>query len=310
MVHFDQNRVAHAFLNAARQTTHVGDKQVVAHELNALAEHVGQLLPCGPIVLVQSVLDGHDGVLVAPAFPKVHHFSTRALVSGRLKLVKAAFLVVELRGCGVHGQKHVFSGTVSRLFNGAQNDFHGFFVASQIGGKSAFVSHVGAVTLAFQHALQVVEDLRAHAQAVREGLGAHRHHHEFLDVNLVVRVRAAVQDVHHGNGQRPGIHPTHVPVQGLAQAVRSSACHRKAHAENGVGPQIAFVLRAVDFKHGLVNETLVGDVEAHKRFLQFNVDVRNGFLHALAHPSVSAIAKLNGFVDTRRRSRRNRRTAK
>ena len=268
------------------------------------------MLPRGPIVFVQSVLDGHDGVLVAPAFPKVHHFSTGSLVSGRLKLVKAAFLVVELRGRGIHGQKHVFSGTVSRLLDGTQDHFHGFFVASQVGGEATFVTHVGAVALALQHALQVVEDLRAPAQAVRESLGAHRHHHEFLNVNLVVSVRSAVQDVHHGNGQRSCIHPTDVAVQGVAQAIRSGTRHCEAHAEDGVGAQVAFVLRAVHFEHGLVNETLVGDVEAHKRFLQFNVDMRNGFLHALAHPGVSAIAKLHSFVDTRGRPRWNRRTAK
>ena len=88
----------------------------------------------------------------------------------------------------------------------------------------------------------------------------------------------------------------------MTQAVGGRTGHGEAHTKDGVGTQIAFVLCAVNLQHGLVNETLVCDVEAHKRFLQFCVDVRHSLLHALAHPGVSAIAKLNGFVDTRGRS--------
>ena len=48
-----------------------------------------------------------------------------------------------------------------------------------------------------QHFLQRVEDLRAVAQRLRRSRRADRQDHEFLDVDAVVRVRAAVDDVHH-----------------------------------------------------------------------------------------------------------------
>ena len=65
-----------------------------------------------------------------------------------------------------------------------------------------------------------------------------------------------------------------------------------------VGRLISEMLKTVAFQTvgGMVDG---GDVEADQGFLQFDVDVRNGFLDALAHPGVSAIAKLNGFMDTR-----------
>ena len=296
MVHLDQDGVADTFLDATRQTAHVGHKKVVAHQLHAVAHHVGELLPRRPVVFVQAVLDGHDGVLVAPPLPEVHHLRTCALVACAFELVQTALLVVELRRGRIHGQQHVLTWTVSRLFYRLEDHFHSFFVAAQVGGKATFIPHVGAVALGLQHALEVVEDLGAHAQAVGERLCAHRHDHEFLDVDLVVGVRATVQDVHHGHGKGACTHTPHVAVQWQSKAIRCGTCGGKADAQNGVRTQVSFVLRAVQFQHGLVDETLVCDVHAHKRLLQFVVHVGHCAFHALAHPSVSAVAQFDRFV--------------
>jgi hypothetical protein len=53
----------------------------------------------------------------------------------------------------------------------------------------------------------MVEDLGTHPQALAEALGTHRHDHEFLDVHVVWGVRAAIQDVHHGNREKTGFGP-------------------------------------------------------------------------------------------------------
>ena len=47
-----------------RQALGVGDEEVVADDLDLVAELVGQELPAVPVVLGQAVLDGDDGVLV------------------------------------------------------------------------------------------------------------------------------------------------------------------------------------------------------------------------------------------------------
>ncbi len=55
-----------------------------------------------------------------------------------------------------------------------------------------------------QRALQRVEDLGSHAQAVPERARADRDDHELLEVDLVVGVRAAVEHVHHRHRQHVG----------------------------------------------------------------------------------------------------------
>ena len=54
-----------------------------------------------------------------------------------------------------------------------------------------------------QHLLERVEHLDAHAEAFGKGVGADRHDHELLRVDVVRRVRAAVEDVHHRHRQHP-----------------------------------------------------------------------------------------------------------
>jgi hypothetical protein len=58
-----------------------------------------------------------------------------------------------------------------------------------------------------------VEDLDACAQGLAEGAHARRHDHEFLDVETVVGVGAAVEHVHHGHGHDARPRPAQVLVE-------------------------------------------------------------------------------------------------
>ena len=58
-----------------------------------------------------------------------------------------------------------------------------------------------------------MKHLNAHAQAVAESACAHRHHHELLHVHVVVGVTAAVDDVHHRDGQGAGVRAAEVAVE-------------------------------------------------------------------------------------------------
>ena len=70
----------------------------------------------------------------------------------------------------------------------------------EIGREAALVAHAGHMPVRFQNGLQGMENLRAHAQRIAESHGPDGHDHEFLDVQVVGGVRAAVDDVHHGHG--------------------------------------------------------------------------------------------------------------
>ena len=51
----------------------VGYKQVVTHQLALVADGVGKGLPAVPVIFVEAILNGYDGVLVAPVLIEAHH---------------------------------------------------------------------------------------------------------------------------------------------------------------------------------------------------------------------------------------------
>ena len=96
-----------------------------------------------------------------------------------------------------------------------------------------------------QHALEGVVDLGAPAQALGKAPGAHRHDHELLEVDVVVGVHAAVEDIHHGRGQQMGVDTAQVLVQRQARRLGCGAGNCQRHAQNGVGAELGLVGRTV-----------------------------------------------------------------
>ena len=88
LVDLDEDRVGDAGLDPAAQALGVGDEEVVADELAAVADLVGQGLPAVPVLLVHPVLDRDDRVAVDRVGP----------VGGQLGRGERAVLVGELVG--------------------------------------------------------------------------------------------------------------------------------------------------------------------------------------------------------------------
>ena len=61
LVDLHQQRVGDTALDALLQTLRVGDEQVVADDLNPLADRSGQFRPTVPLVLAQRILDETSG---------------------------------------------------------------------------------------------------------------------------------------------------------------------------------------------------------------------------------------------------------
>ena len=70
-------------------------------------------------------------------------------------------------------------------------------MAGDVGREAAFVADRGAHALVVDDLLQRVEDLGAVAHRLAEARRADRDDHQLLQVEVVVGVRAAVDDVHH-----------------------------------------------------------------------------------------------------------------
>ena len=191
----------------------VGDEQIVAHQLDLLAERVGQQLPAVPIVFGHAVFDRDDGrILAHPVGPELHHLLAGALaLVGLLEDVLA--VLEELAGGRVEADADLLAGLVAGLRDGFEHALDGFLVRLQIGREAALVAHRGRVALLAEHLLQRVEDFDAHAQRFAEARRAEGRDHEFLQVDRVVGMRAAVDDVHHRHGQGAGADAAQVAIE-------------------------------------------------------------------------------------------------
>ena len=299
LVDLDQDGVANLLLNAGGQPLHVGDEQVVAHQLDAVADGLGQHGPALPVGLGHAVLQGDDGVGISELLPHVDQLLLSQLLAGLGLDIALLLLVPPLGGSGIDGDLEVLAGLVAGLLDGGHDDLQGVLILLQVGGIAALVAHAGGGgTVLLQDGLQGVEDLGAAAQSLAEGGGGDRHDHELLDLHVVGGVSAAVQDVHHGHRQLLGVDAADIVVQSHAQGLGSSLGAGQGRAQNGVGAQAALVGGAVQLDHSLINGHLIQDVHADQALSDLGVHVLHGVLHALAQiAALVAVAELAGLID-------------
>src|SRR6059058_5267221 len=89
------------------------------------------------------------------------------------------------------------AGYVAGLLDRLHDQLDRLFMVGHRRGEAAFVADRRAQALRVQDLFQGVEHLGAVADGFLERRRAERDDHEFLDVQVVVGVRAAVDDVHH-----------------------------------------------------------------------------------------------------------------
>ena len=139
-------------------------------------------------------------------------------------------------------------------------------------------------------------DLNAPAEALGVGVGAQRNDHEFLDVDVGVRVGAAVEDVHQRNGQDVRVRAAEVAVERQRSGFGGCAGYGQGNAEDGVGAQAGLVLGSVQVDHGLVDGPLVCSIEPQQSGLDLVDHGFDGLQHALALVAVLfPVAALVGF---------------
>ncbi len=116
--------------------------------------------------------------------------------------------VVELGGRHIQGDKYLFAGRIASLGDGFHDQIECFLIATQVGGKSTFIAHGRIEFSRAQHFLQMMENLDAGPEGIAETVEAERHDHEFLDINGIVSMLPAIDDIHHRRRQRC-VHPCH-----------------------------------------------------------------------------------------------------
>ena len=162
-----------------------------------------------------------------------------------------------------------------------------------------------------QHALEGVVDLGAPTQALGKARGAHRHDHELLEVDVIVGMHAAVEDVHHRCGQQMSVDAAQVLAQRQARRLGSGAGNGQRHAQDGVGTELGLVGGTVRGNQRGIDSALVEGVEAHDGVSALVVDVLDGLRNALAQvAALVAIAQLAGLKGAGRSTRRHHCAAK
>ena len=311
LVDLDQDRVGGTQLNALLEALGVGDEQVVAYELHLIANATGELDPAVPVLLGHAVLDGDDGIGVDELLPVIDHLGTRVLHALALELIHTGLGVVELGGRRVHGVHEVDAGLKASLLDGLGDVLERLGIGLKVGGKAALVAHAAAQAGLVQHALEGVVDLGAPTQALGKARGAHRHDHELLEVDVVVGMHAAVEDIHHRCGQQVGVDATQVLVQRQARRLGSGAGNGQRHAQDGVGTELGLVGGTVRGNQRGINGALVEGVETHDGVSALVVDVLDGLRNALAQVATFvAVAQLAGLKGAGRSTRRHHCAAK
>jgi len=304
LVELDQNGVGHARVNALGQNGRVGDKDVVAHELHGISQLERQIPPTVPILFAQAVLNGQDRILGRKFTQPVDHFGRgEGLVFAGQHI---AAIAEKLGGGRVYAQSHFVAGLITGFLNGLDQVAESLFVILQVGGETAFVAHAGGMAVRMQNGFQGMKDLGPDAQGIAECLGAHRQDHEFLDVQTVVRMGAAVDHVHERHGQHLGVDAAQILMKRQGEKLAGGPGRGHGYAEHGVGPQAALVLRAVQVNQSIVDLHLAQGIHADDGFGDFAVHMFHGLEHALALvPFFIAIAQFQGFARARGRARRH-----
>ena len=168
-------------INGLAQAVGVGDQQVVADQLHAVADGFRERAPAVPVILAQPVFDRHDGEALDPLGPQLNQFGSGQRAAFLREHV-ATGIIHQLGGGGVDRQKDVTPGFVAGPVDSFEDDLEGSGIGSQAGRESPLVAHAGSKPSFRQHVVELVIDLDRRAQRFGERSGGYRHHHEFLKV--------------------------------------------------------------------------------------------------------------------------------
>src|SRR5438270_347286 len=112
----------------------------------------------------------------------------------------------------IESDGNLLAGFVSSLLNGFEHDLNCLNVRLHRWSEAALISNSGVVAALFEHAFQCVKDFNAPAQRIRKRLCADRHNHEFLKINVVIGMSAAVEVRHHRSWQRVGASSAQIAI--------------------------------------------------------------------------------------------------
>lgn len=259
LVDLQQQAVAGVLLDGGLDALWVGDGQVVADNLNASAGV--ELRPCRPVVLVERILNAHDGEVLDELHVQIAELVRRdvarlVLVLVLLEQIVRLVLVHELRGGDVHADLDLAG--VAGLLDGLDDQLQTGAVVQDVGSEAALISDRGRVLaeLGLDDLGEVVVRLGAHLHRFREGFRAERQQHELLHGQHVAGVLSAVDDVEGGHWKPDVLVASEVrdvTVQRDALLGGSGLADGQRDAQNGVGSVFVLVGRSIELDHQFID---------------------------------------------------------
>ena len=203
----------------------------------------------------------------------------------------------ELARGWVKREGDVLADPVAGLLDRLGNETQGFIGGFQVWRETAFVADVGVVAGIVQALFQRLQHFGAHPHGVGHGRGGDRLDHEFLDVDRIVGMFAAVDYVHHRHRKGAGIGAADVTIQRLTLIGRSGLGRGQRDPEDRVGAEPSLVGGAVEVDHDIVDDHLLGCLEAADGFQNFSLHVGDRREHAFAaEAGFVAVAQFDSLV--------------
>src|SRR5215217_5429902 len=267
LVYLDEDGVAHTLVYAPSEDLRVGHEQVVPDELHPTPQSLRQKRPPLPIVLGQPVLNGENGVFV-------HHLLTAQGLPLPRKLVGTG--LVELRGSGVQGERHLLAQRVTAPLNGLRHQSQRLSIVVQVRREAALVPDTTSQLLLGEQPLETLVNFGDAAQGLLEALETHRGDHELLEVHVVGGMGPTVEYVRARYRQHVSPGATEISKEGQPGRLRRRLGCRDGDTQYGVRPQPFLVLGTVGQDHGHVQRPTIGNVHSQTHRGELIVDVFNG----------------------------------
>ncbi len=271
LVRLDQDRVRDAAGDALGQDARIGHEQVITDQLDPAAQRRRQQRPAVPVTLAHAVLDRDDRIAADQVGQVLRELrrAEAALLRGQL----VTPIAVKLGARHVEPEADVAPDPVTGLLDRFEDGLQRGLVRGQIRRESPLVPDRGRHPAGIQDLLERMEDLRAVAQRLAERGRPDRDDHELLDVQAVVRMRTAVDDVHHRHRHDRLARAEQRAEQRHAGLARRRMRHGQRHRQDRVGAEPALVVGTVQRDHAQVERRLIGRLHADQRGAQLAVDV-------------------------------------
>lgn len=110
---------------------------------------------------------------------------------------------------------------------------------------------------------------------------------------------AAIDDVHHGNGEHVRVATADIFVEGESEVVSRSLCDCEGYTEDGVGAKVGLGVGAVEGDHCLVDTDLIESGHTYKGMCDRTVYILHSLEHTLTHiTSGVVVTEFKSLVDT------------